>query len=301
MENNQLSTEVHQAEVQVNFFQSKELFEHVQRVASMFSKSDLIPQRYKDKPGNCVIALEMANRIGASPLMVMQNLDIILGKPAWSSKFLIATLNASGKFSPLRYEEDEQSGGRTRAWAYDKGTNEKIYGAWVSMEMAKAEGWIDKNGSKWKTMPELMRRYRAASFFTNQFAPEISMGLATVDEVYDVTPIISETPKPESKQDERMELLISDCTTIEEVNALRLQAPDFDPALFEKRIAELTPPGLTEDELNSISLDIETAESVTALNKLWAARQELQNESWFKTAINQKKISLGKVLKGATA
>lgn len=169
-----------------SFFQNSEMFEHVQRVAKMFSDSDLAPKNYKGKVGNCIIALEMANRMGASPIMVMQNLDIIMGNPAWRSKFLIASLNASGKFSPLRYEEDGKDGGRTRAWALDKANNEKVFGAWVSMNMAKAEGWIDKPGSKWKTMPELMLRYRAASFFTNQFAPEISMGLATVDEVQDV-------------------------------------------------------------------------------------------------------------------
>lgn len=188
-----IKSEMPNVEIQVtNMFGTKELFEHVQRVASMFSKSELIPKRYQNNVGNCVIALEMANRIGASPLMVMQNLDIILGKPSWSSKFLIATLNACGKFSAIRYEEDEQDGGRTRAWAYDKATKEKIYGAWVSMGMAKAEGWIDKAGSKWKTMPELMRRYRAASFFTNQFAPEVSMGLQTAEEVYDVAEFTEE-------------------------------------------------------------------------------------------------------------
>ncbi len=170
---------------QVGFFDNSKSFDHVQRVALVFSKSDMVPKRYQNNPANCIIALEMANRIGASALMVMQNLDVIQGKPGWSSKFLIATLNSCGKFSPLRFEEDNENGGRTRAWAYEKATNEKLSGIWVSMDMAKAEGWIDKNGSKWKTMPDLMRRYRAASFFTNQFAPEISMGLPTVEEIYD--------------------------------------------------------------------------------------------------------------------
>lgn len=173
-------------QLSVNPYSTKESFEHVQRVATMFSKSDMIPKRFMNNVGNCIIALEMAHRIGASPLMVMQNLDIIQGKPGWSSVFLIATLNNSGKFSPIRYEEDEEEGGRTRAWAYDLMNKEKVFGAWVSMNMAKAEGWIDKSGSKWKTMPELMRRYRAASFFTKQFAPEVSMGLQTVEELVDM-------------------------------------------------------------------------------------------------------------------
>ena len=173
-----------------NPYGSKESFEHVQRVATMFSKSDMIPKRFMNNVGNCIIALEMANRIGASPLMVMQNLDVIQGKPGWSSVFLIATLNNCGKFSPIRYEEDDEEGGRARAWAYDYSSGvtnkEKVFGAWVSMDMAQAEGWISKAGSKWKTMPQLMRRYRAASFFTKQFAPEVSMGLQTVEELVDM-------------------------------------------------------------------------------------------------------------------
>lgn len=169
-----------------NVFSNKDIFEHTQRVAIMLSKSDLVPKQFQSNVGNCIIALEMAGRIGASPLMIMQNLYIVHGRPAWSSTFLIATINACGKFSSLRYEEDEKNGGRTRAWAYDKDTGEKIYGIWVSGDMAKAEGWSTKTGSKWVTMPELMRRYRAATFFARQYAPEISMGIHTMEEIQDV-------------------------------------------------------------------------------------------------------------------
>lgn len=243
METNELAKVDSPVEIQVtSMFSTKELFEHVQRVATMFSKSELVPKRYQNNIGNCVIALEMANRIGASPLMVMQNLYVILGNPGWSSKFLIGTLNACGKFSPLRYEEDDQDGGRTRAWAIDKKTGEKCYGAWVSMNMAKAEEWISKNGSKWKTMPELMRRYRAASFFTNQFAPEISMGLQTVEEIYDV---IQPEPEKKDKEAERIELMISDATSPEQLEKIKAHVPEDQMNLFNSRL----------EELNAIEID----------------------------------------------
>lgn len=214
-------------------FATKESFEHIQRVATMFSKSDMIPKRYINNVGNCIIALEMANRMGANILMVMQNLDVIQGKPGWSSTFLIATLNASGKFSPLRYEEDDKNGGRVRAWALDKINNEKVYGAWVSMEMAIAEGWVAKAGSKWKTMPELMMRYRAASFFTKQFAPEVSMGLQTVEEIYDITPIQAPVLNSADKELERIKFMISDCETLEDLDLLQTSNPDIDVTLFD--------------------------------------------------------------------
>lgn len=216
-----------------NVFASKDSFEHIQRVAAVFSKSDMVPKRYAGNIGNCIIALEMANRMNANILMVMQNLDIILGKPAWSSKFLIATLNACGKFSPIRYESDDQEGGRTRAVSTDKATGETLQGAWVSMNMANAEGWVNKAASKWKTMPELMIRYRAASFFVNQFAPEVSMGLQTVEEVIDITPI--QTVNATNLLAERVQLMINDCTTIEDLELLQSSNPDIDIKLFDAK------------------------------------------------------------------
>lgn len=236
----------------VGFFTDGKTFDHVQRIALMFSKSDLVPKRFQNNPGNCIIAIEMAQRMGASYLMVMQNLDVIQGKPGFSSTFLIACINACGKFSPLRYEEDEKEGGRCRAWAFDKANEEKIYGAWVSMIMAKAEGWIDKNGSKWKTMPELMRRYRAAAFFQRQFAPEISMGLHTVEEIIDITPNIADShPIDDSKIDnvkyekERINLIHKINTSLpDELMKIKESGIcdnyDISVSLIDERILELT-------------------------------------------------------------
>jgi hypothetical protein len=61
----------------------------------------------------------------------------------------------------------------------------RVEGPVIDMDMANAEGWTSKNGSKWKTMPEVMLRYRAASFFSRMNCPEISMGIYTSDEIID--------------------------------------------------------------------------------------------------------------------
>jgi len=189
----------------LSVFGNKEAFEHNQRVAIMLSKSALVPKDYQNNTANCMIALEMSNRIGASPLMVMQNLYIVHGRPAWSSQFLIATLNASGRFSAIKYEHSDANGGSTRAYATDLKTGQVCYGAWVSMEMGAAEGWSGKNGSKWKTMPELMRNYRAAAFFTRQYAPEVSMGIMTAEEAVDIqTPQVLES-KPNTRWTQEQE------------------------------------------------------------------------------------------------
>lgn len=159
-------------------------FETAQRQAKALSASDLVPQQYKNNVANTLVALEIANRIGASPLMVMQNLNIIHGRPSWGSSFIIAAINGSGKFTALRFVGDLTKG--IKAVCQEKATGETLEGPTVTMDMAKAEGWVDKAGSKWKTMPELMMRYRAAAFFGRLYAPEITMGMHSTEEVIDI-------------------------------------------------------------------------------------------------------------------
>ncbi|AUR98895.1 hypothetical protein NVP1256O_56 [Vibrio phage 1.256.O._10N.286.45.F8] len=169
------------------FSGSIQSFEDAQRIAGALAKSTLVPKDYQGNVANTMIALEMAQRVNASPMAVMQNLYIIHGRPSWSSQFTIAALNGCGRFSALRFAVDGSGDNKTcTAWAYDKSDGDKLYGPTVSITMAKAEGWYQKNGSKWKTMPDLMLRYRAAKFFGNLYAPDIMMGMTTEDESIDI-------------------------------------------------------------------------------------------------------------------
>lgn len=163
-------------------------FESAQRMAKALAASSLVPAVYRGNVANCLIAMELASRIGVSVLAAMQNLDVIQGKPSWSSKFLIATVNASQRFSPLRFEwagTPGQDSWACRAYAADRATGERLEGTWITWLMARKEGWSTKNGSKWQTMPELMFQYRAAAFWARVFCPEISVGFHTSEELHD--------------------------------------------------------------------------------------------------------------------
>ncbi len=174
-------------------------FELAQRAAKLLASSTLVPKEYQGNLPNCVIALNMAQRVGADPLMVMQNLVIVHGRPTWSAQFLIATVNTCGRFSALRFEffgERNTDEWGCRAWAIEKATGEKLVGSDVTIGIAKKEGWYGKNGSKWQSIPQQMLMYRAGGWWTRAFAPELSMGLQTADEagdIYDATPDASGT------------------------------------------------------------------------------------------------------------
>lgn len=233
-----------QNQVGFNFF-DPEQFNTMQRVCKLFAYSELVPDMYKVKydqipanadentinaikfknqvaehkaVANCMIAIEVATRIGASPLMVMQNMTPIYGKPSWSSKFLIATVNTCGRFEPLQFRFTDKGmcgmvdytdyvwDNATRskkpvakqfdgkkimniecvAFTTKKGSNDVLESSPVSIELAIQEGWYTKNGSKWQTMTKQMLMYRAASFWTSAYAPELSMGMRTVEEQQDI-------------------------------------------------------------------------------------------------------------------
>ncbi len=167
-------------------YSTGDAFEHGQRVAKMLSSTTMIPKEYQSNVANCMVALEMANRMGVSPLMVMQNLNVIHGKPSWSSTYLIAAINTCGKFSPMRWKMTGEGDALTCvAYCTELATGEVVEGPACSIAMAKKEGWYNKTGSKWPSMPDLMLRYRAAAFFSRLFAPELAMGIHTVEETQD--------------------------------------------------------------------------------------------------------------------
>lgn len=188
----QQTTDIATAEVNpnVSIWNDTAAFQMAAKAANVLAKSDLVPvETYKGKPANCLIALDMANRMGMSPLNVMQNLYIVKGKPGWSGQFCIAATNASGKFSPLEFVQLLNEDGSTKGYyaqATSLATGKICTGAPVTWDMVKAEGWLDKSGSKWKTMPDQMFRYRAAAFFVRTFCPEVLNGLQTVEELRDV-------------------------------------------------------------------------------------------------------------------
>lgn len=157
------------------------------QMAKALSQSTIVPKEYQKSEANCMVAIEIAQRLQTSPLLVMQNLNVIQGRPSWSAQFLIAMVNGSGKYEmELQFEEKNDSEGKPfscQCWTTKSGR--KVTGIAVDMDMAKAEGWYGKNGSKWKTMPQVMLRYRAASFFARMNCPELTLGYYSKDEVID--------------------------------------------------------------------------------------------------------------------
>lgn len=173
----------------VSAFSSRESFQELFDMGKMFASSALVPQNYQGQAMDCAIAVDMANRMGVSPMMVMQNLYVVKGKPTWSGQACMSMIKASPEFkNALPVYEGTPN---TDDWgcfiqAEHKATGKVVEGEKVTIKMAKDEGWYGKTGSKWKTMPKQMLTYRAAAFFARVYMPNSLMGMHVEGEPEDI-------------------------------------------------------------------------------------------------------------------
>ena len=174
-----------------SIYQSTESFEFAQRQAKSLAESNLVPITYQGQKGlsNCLVALEMSKRMNLSPLTVMQNLNVIHGKPSWSAQFISSQIMGCGRFKNFDYVvtgKDETLAVQCQAIRLED--NKLVKGTAVSMKMAQKEGWTRKN-PKYQSMPEIMLRARAATFFGRQYIPDLLLGVQTSEEIVDIQPI----------------------------------------------------------------------------------------------------------------
>lgn len=217
-------------------FEDPHRFEHAQRVATLLVSSNMVPEHFRGKEnlGNAVIAVDMAFRLKLNPLLVMQHLYVVHGKPGLSAQFVIAVINASQKFSRLEFDLTGKGDSLACvARAKDLKTGQVLKSTPITMELAKKEGWLGKNGSKWQSMPDQMMVYRSASFWGRAYAPEFLMGLQTVEELQDVTPTEHEKA-PKATFDARQD------------SALFAASADAVPMTFPPKQPENAPPAAAQ-------------------------------------------------------
>jgi hypothetical protein len=169
------------------------------RVAKIFATSKLVPAHFQGNLSDCIIACQMAMRLEIDPMMLMQKMYIINGKPGMEAQLVIALVNSRGPFNgPVQFRlEGEGKNRQCTAYATHKATGE-VCSATVTWAMVEAEGWNKNKGSqisKWNTIPDQMFPYRSATFLARLYCPEVLMGLTVADELEDIGQTIDVTPE----------------------------------------------------------------------------------------------------------
>lgn len=160
--------------------------------AKALLKATMLPPVYRNE-GNMMVATHLAQKLNTDIYSIVQSLNIIQGKPSFGSQFIASVINSCGKFEPLEYvyvDENEEEIPAFKKNVYgcyvkakEKESGKERYSILITMDMAKQEGWLSKNGSKWKTMPAIMLSYRAVAFFGRQHLPEYLNGIYATEEL----------------------------------------------------------------------------------------------------------------------
>lgn len=207
------------------------------RRAKAFSASRMVPQHFQGKPEDCMVAVMMARQLGVDPLLALQNVQVINGRPGFSASFAIGLANQRGPFTgPITWSSKGSGDSlEVTAQASVRATGELVT-ATCSMAMAKAEGWV-KN-PKYRSIPEQMLRYRSATWLIRLHCPEVLLGLHTDEEVETMNVRVVE-PKPQPSGNTATSNVKND-DMIGELNAaIRQSAPQTDQVSSDMETAKV--------------------------------------------------------------
>lgn len=185
----------------------------IAKYARYLQSAGVIPERYQGRVSDCMVAIEMAMRFHVPVLVLMCNSYMVHDKLTLEGKFTLALLNLSGKtLGPPKYDIKKIDGKivscrcsvvcrETQAdvdYTIDRSTVEQ--NNWEAPRRGKPSPWVN--------VPDLMFRYRSATYLIRAHFPEVLMGIPTRDEMEDVEAAViasGEAPKTieQLKQDAR--------------------------------------------------------------------------------------------------
>lgn len=159
------------------------------KIAKFWQQCDFLPKLFRENPANCLVAIKLAELTGMEVLAVTQSLSQVNGKWRFDGKFCTALVNNSKRFKGnlrFRYSGTLENKDRScTAWAVEADTGE-ILECTVDSDMVRRFGWESQGLKMWVKMPDQMFAYRAASMFVDRYAPELKMGMGTVEDEIDI-------------------------------------------------------------------------------------------------------------------
>jgi hypothetical protein len=144
-------------------------------LANAFARAKMVPSQYKNSPGDCFIAIQLARRFGMDPWSVMQELSIIKDRPFMSGKMAIAILNHS-LAEPLRPEYSGDGDEREIVLTGRPEAEPTPLSVKLKVKAARTDN------EQWKKNPDQMLMYAASRMWGRRYTPDVLLGIVFDDE-----------------------------------------------------------------------------------------------------------------------
>lgn len=159
-------------------------FDEALRFAELIAQTNMVPQAYRGKPADVLVAIQMGAELGLAPMQALQNIAVINGRPSVWGDALLAIVRASPLCEDVQ-EEVRGQGDDLVAICIAKRRNASPVTATFSVADAKRAGLWGKAGP-WQTYPRRMLQMRARGFALRDAFPDLLRGLITAEEALDI-------------------------------------------------------------------------------------------------------------------
>lgn len=163
--------------------------------SEMIASSNLVPNAYKGKPGDVLVAMQMGMEVGLQPMQALQGIAVINGKPAMYGDALIGVVRNSPVCEAISEHFDEATQTATcRVKRRGEDWQERTFSR-QDAELAKLWG---KQGP-WSQYPKRMMQMRARAWALRDVFPDALQGMAVAEEVRDMAPEKEVNPAPQQQ------------------------------------------------------------------------------------------------------
>jgi len=177
------------------------------QLAEMMSKSSLVPESFRGKTGDILIAVQLGSEIGLKPMQALSGICVINGRPTvWGDAALAVVLNSGlmENYKEMTNEEIEAAG-KAVFWAKRVGLPEPIIREFSIEDAKKARLWNNDKKPIWKDYPFRMLQMRARSWALRDGFADALKGMAIREEVEDIptteAPPVLAMPRRMSERD----------------------------------------------------------------------------------------------------
>ena len=199
-------------------------------MAKYLAQSGLMPGGLQ-APAQVLVALQMGHELGLSPMIAVNNIAVINGRPSLSSSIMDAIVMNRPDYAGRSIKFDGQGDTRSCTVIVRRkiGENVETFEGYFDMQMAKNAGLLGKDN--WKHYPDRMLKARASGYADRDGWPDALAGMLSQEEAEGLPPEPRDvTPKkaPDSVKKGGMDTLIP----IEELEGML--SPDERKQVDEK-------------------------------------------------------------------
>lgn len=188
-------------------------------LATMLSKSVLVPEHFRGKPSDVFMAVSYGLELGMPPVTSLMSIAVIKGKPALYAHAMVALVLDSGKCEYFRRVE---SSSRHAIYETKRRGNPEPLRYEFNEAMAKAAGLLGGMFSKYS---QQMYEARAKAYLAKDCYPDVLHGLSSYEETESEAPVAARSVVDEFSQPAPMAKPVAVAVPVEVIEAEVVEEP----------------------------------------------------------------------------